>query len=48
MIKLLVLTLKESIYLDKWIKYGGRYPLILLRLWRKILEELKTDGWTNI
>lgn len=25
---------RKHIFLNKWIKYGGRYPLILLRLWR--------------
>lgn len=25
---------RKHIFMNKWIKYGGRYPLILLRLWR--------------
>ena len=25
---------RKHIFMDKWIKFGGRYPLILLRLWR--------------
>jgi glycosyltransferase involved in cell wall biosynthesis len=26
---------RRHIFLDRWIKYGGRYPLALLRIWRK-------------
>lgn len=25
---------RKHIFLNKWIKFGGRYPLVLLRLWR--------------
>ena len=25
---------RKHIFMNKWIKFGGRYPLILLRLWR--------------
>ena len=25
---------RKHMFMDKWIKFGGRYPLILLRLWR--------------
>jgi glycosyltransferase involved in cell wall biosynthesis len=26
---------RRHIFLDRWIKHGGRYPLALLRIWRK-------------
>ncbi len=26
---------RRHIFLDRWIRHGGRYPLILLRIWRK-------------
>ena len=26
---------RRHIFLDRWIKHGGRYPLTLLRIWRK-------------
>lgn len=26
---------RRHIFLDRWIRYGGRYPLILLRIWRR-------------
>lgn len=26
---------RKHIFLGRWIRYGGRYPLILLRMWRK-------------
>jgi glycosyltransferase involved in cell wall biosynthesis len=25
---------RKLIFMDRWIRYGGRYPLILLRIWR--------------
>jgi glycosyltransferase involved in cell wall biosynthesis len=30
-----VILKRKHIFLNKWIKFGGRYPLFLLRLWRK-------------
>ena len=26
---------RKHIFMNRWIRYGGRYPLILLRLWKK-------------
>lgn len=26
---------RKHIFMDRWIKYGGRYPLVMLRIWRK-------------
>ena len=37
---------RKHIFMNKWIKYGGRYPLILLRLWRKNLGKIE-DRWMD-
>ena len=37
---------RKHIFMNKWIKYGGRYPLILLRLWRKNLGRIE-DRWMD-
>ena len=29
---------RKHIFMEKWIKYGGRYPLTLLRIWKKKKE----------
>jgi glycosyltransferase involved in cell wall biosynthesis len=26
---------RKTIFLDRWIKHGGRYPMFLLRIWRR-------------
>ncbi|KQB51551.1 spsA [Pseudomonas endophytica] len=26
---------RKHIFMDRWVKYGGRYPLVMLRIWRK-------------
>ena len=25
---------RKHIFMDRWVKYGGRYPLVMLRIWR--------------
>jgi len=32
---------RRHIFMNRWIKHGGRYPLILLRLWRKNLGQIE-------
>ena len=32
---------RKQIFMNKWIKYGGRYPLPLLRLWRNGYGEME-------
>lgn len=26
---------RKHIFMDRWVKHGGRYPLVMLRIWRK-------------
>ncbi len=26
---------RKHIFMDRWVKFGGRYPLVMLRIWRK-------------
>ena len=37
---------RKHIFMDKWIKFGGRYPLILLRLWRNGYGYIE-DRWMD-
>lgn len=25
---------RKHIFMDRWVRHGGRYPLVMLRLWR--------------
>jgi glycosyltransferase involved in cell wall biosynthesis len=37
---------RKHIFLGRWIRYGGRYPLILLRIWRRGMAEIE-DRWMD-
>ena len=37
---------RKHIFMGKWIKYGGRYPLVLLRLWRNKFADIE-DRWMD-
>ncbi len=37
---------RKQIFMNKWIKYGGRYPLPLLRLWRNGHGKIE-DRWMD-
>jgi len=37
---------RKHIFLGKWIKHGGRYPLILLRMWRNGKGKIE-DRWMD-
>ena len=37
---------RKHIFLDRWIKRGGRYPLVLTRIWRKGLGRIE-DRWMD-
>jgi glycosyltransferase involved in cell wall biosynthesis len=37
---------RKHIFMDKWIRFGGRYPLILLRLWRNGFGTIE-DRWMD-
>ncbi len=37
---------RKHIFLDRWVRYGGRYPLILTRIWRKGQGRVE-DRWMD-
>ena len=37
---------RKHIFLDRWIRHGGRYPLILLRIWRRGRGRIE-DRWMD-
>ena len=37
---------RKHIFMEKWIKYGGRYPLTLLRIWKKNCA-IAEDRWMD-
>lgn len=37
---------RRHVFMGRWVKYGGRYPLKLLRLWRTGLGEVE-DRWMD-
>ena len=37
---------RKHIFMDKWIKFGGRYPLTLLRLWKYNCADIE-DRWMD-
>jgi glycosyltransferase involved in cell wall biosynthesis len=37
---------RKHIFLDRWIRHGGRYPLILLRIWRRGQGRIE-DRWMD-
>ena len=38
---------RRHIFLNRWIKHGGRYPLTLLRIWRRAQLRSSSAGWTS-
>ena len=37
---------RKHIFLDRWVRYGGRYPLILMRIWRTGYGRVE-DRWMD-
>lgn len=37
---------RKHIFMGRWLKHGGRYPLVLLRLWRNGLGQIE-DRWMD-
>lgn len=37
---------RKHIFLDRWIRHGGRYPLVLLRIWRRGHGRIE-DRWAD-
>src|SRR5580704_2214182 len=37
---------RKHIFLDRWIRHGGRYPLVLLRIWRRGRGRIE-DRWMD-
>ncbi|HEY1579293.1 MAG TPA: glycosyltransferase family 2 protein [Terracidiphilus sp.] len=37
---------RKHIFMDRWIRHGGRYPLVLLRVWRRGKAEIE-DRWMD-
>ncbi len=37
---------RKHIFMDRWVRYGGRYPLLMLRLWRKGQGRVE-DRWMD-
>ena len=37
---------RKHIFMNKWIRYGGRYPLTLLRLWKRKYGKIE-DRWMD-
>lgn len=37
---------RKHIFMDRWIRHGGRYPLLMLRLWRKGQGRVE-DRWMD-
>ncbi|MOA04785.1 hypothetical protein D3C78_1243560 [compost metagenome] len=37
---------RKHIFMDRWVRYGGRYPLLMLRLWRKGHGRIE-DRWMD-
>lgn len=41
-----VVLKRKHIFLERWIRHGGRYPLLLLRIWRRGTARLE-DRWMD-
>jgi glycosyltransferase involved in cell wall biosynthesis len=37
---------RRHIFMNRWIRHGGRYPLVLLRLWRRGIARIE-DRWMD-
>ena len=37
---------RKHIFMNRWIRHGGRYPLVLLRIWRRGLGRIE-DRWMD-
>jgi glycosyltransferase involved in cell wall biosynthesis len=37
---------RKHIFMDRWIKHGGRYPLVMLRIWRRGCARVE-DRWMD-
>lgn len=37
---------RKHIFMGRWIRYGGRYPLLLLRIWRRGMAQIE-DRWMD-
>lgn len=37
---------RKHIFMDRWIRHGGRYPLVLLRIWRRGKAKIE-DRWMD-
>lgn len=37
---------RKHIFMDRWVRHGGRYPLVLLRIWRRGLGRIE-DRWMD-
>ena len=37
---------RKHIFMDRWIRYGGRYPLVMLRIWRRDRGRVE-DRWMD-
>lgn len=37
---------RKHIFMDRWVRYGGRYPLVLLRMWRNGHGRIE-DRWMD-
>ncbi len=37
---------RKHIFMDRWVRHGGRYPLVMLRLWRKGHGRIE-DRWMD-
>jgi glycosyltransferase involved in cell wall biosynthesis len=37
---------RKQIFMDRWIRYGDRYPLVMLRVWRTGMAEIE-DRWMD-
>jgi glycosyltransferase involved in cell wall biosynthesis len=41
-----VVLKRKHIFMDRWIRHGGRYPLLLLRIWRRGVGRIE-DRWMD-
>ena len=39
---------RKTIFQDKFIRWGGRFPLRLLRIWRRGRARIEAAGWMSI
>ena len=37
---------RKHIFMDRWVRFGGRYPLVLLRIWRRGQARIE-DRWMD-